>query len=107
MSLKYIHHYKQLQLFDTMAPYFNCVHAGARGQASFSHVPNSALQDTTIEIKEVDEAVYAMTPFPFRANEMTVAFAGRYILPVATGDDVHDALRSATLETQSVHLVAA
>ena len=90
-----------------MALCFKCLHAGARGQASFTHVPNSALQDTTIEIDEVDEAVYAMTPFRFRTNEMTVAFAGRYILPVAVEGDVRDALRSATLETQSVHFVAA
>lgn len=99
--------YKQLQLFDTMALYFNCVHAGARGQASFTHAPMSATEDITINIEEVDAGFYTLDPFPFDSDEIEVTFSGRYMVPVATGDDVREVLENAVIETQSARLVPA
>jgi hypothetical protein len=99
--------YKQLQFFDTLALYFNCVQEGEREQASFSHVPLSATKDTDVKIEPVEAGVYALDPYPFDNNDIEVTFSGCYLAPVSQGDDVRDELDRAPLTTQTARLVTA
>jgi hypothetical protein len=73
--------YKQLQFCDTLALYFNRVHAAARGEQQFTHVPRDAQEDVTVTIRPQREGVYALSPFPFAAENAEFAFAGRFIVP--------------------------
>ena len=99
--------YKQLQFFDTMALYFNCVHEGARPEASFTHVPMDREEDTTVTVKPLGGGVYALDPFPFAAAGLEVSFDGRYLTPVATGPSVRATLDRAAPAAQTMRLVAA
>ena len=100
--------YKQLQFFDTLALYFNCVQEGARDEASFSHVPLNASEDTAVTIKPVETGVYALDPYPFDdAEGVELSFSGRYLSPVAHGDDVREDLERAPVTTQTFTLLAA
>ena len=98
--------YKQLQFFDTFALYFNCVHESARGQATYSHIPMSATNDTEVNIMPVGAGVYAVDPFPFDGDSIEVSFNGRYVAPVSEGDDLKSVLGEAPLATQTARLVA-
>src|SRR5262249_42445013 len=71
--------YKQLQFFDTLALYFNRVHPGERGDATFEHVPMSAAEDATITVRPRAAGGYALSPWPFAASEAEFPFAGRRI----------------------------
>jgi hypothetical protein len=97
--------YKQLQLFDTMALYFNCLHAGNRGQDTFTHVPMTAESDTSVSIEELGDGRYRLDPFPFRGDNVEVSFNGRYMAPVDSGENVKGILDQAPIETQTVRLV--
>ncbi|MDE0157081.1 MAG: DUF3891 family protein [Gammaproteobacteria bacterium] len=100
--------YKQLQFFDTLALYFNCVHEGAREEASFSHVPLNASEDTEVAIKPVETGVYALDPYPFDdAESIELSFTGRYLSPVSQGDDVREELERVPVTTQTFTLLAA
>lgn len=97
--------YKQLQFFDTLALYFNCVPEGERVEAAFAHVPMSAGEDATIEIKPLGDRVYALAPYPFDQERIELSFAGRYLAPVSAGNSVADELRKSATETQTICLV--
>lgn len=100
--------YKQLQFFDTLALYFNCVQEGARKKASFSHVPLNASEDTEVTIKPVETGVYALDPYPFDdAEGIDLTFNGRYLGPVSHGEDVREKLERAPVTTQAFRLLAA
>lgn len=73
--------YKQLQFFDTLALYFNRVHAEARVAQEFTHVPLNSREDTTIRIQPLEPGVYGLSPFPFSMEGAEFAFAGRLIAP--------------------------
>ena len=73
--------YKQLQFFDTLALYFNRIHAGARSAQEFTHVPINPQEDTTIKIEPLKPGVYGLSPFPFSGDGAEFAFAGRMIAP--------------------------
>ena len=94
--------YKQLQFFDTMALYFNRVHEGAREEAVFPHVPNSATTDTDITVTPVAEGRYRVAPWPFAGERLTLEFEGRYMEP-STGTSGPADL---PVTTQTVELVA-
>ena len=98
--------YKQLQFFDTLALYFNCVPEGERSDACFSHVPMSAAEDALIDIEPVSSGTYAMNPYPFDEDELTFSFEGRYLEPIAEGPSVSHVLEQAPLETQTIKLIA-
>jgi len=100
-----LQNYKQLQFFDTLALYFNCVHEDARRQSSFIHIPMNAAEDTDVSIEPVADGVYALNPFPFRQDDIEVTFNGRYMAPVSEGDDVREVLGTEPIETQSARLV--
>ena len=100
--------YKQLQFFDTLALYFNCVHEGAREEASYSHIPLNASEDAEVAIRPVETGVYALDPYPFDdAEGIELSFSGRYLSPVAQGDDVRGELERAPVTTQTFTLLAA
>ena len=100
--------YKQLQFFDTLALYFNCVHEGARAEARFSHIPLNASEDADVTIKPVEAGVYALDPFPFDNSEgIELSFSGRYLSPVPQGRDVREELERAPVTTQTFTLCAA
>ena len=99
-----LQNYKQLQFFDTLALYFNCVHADAREPTTFSHVPVNSADDADIRIEPEEEGSYVMSPYPFDSNEITFSYAGRYLEPVDTGNDVSASLQSAPPQSQSVRI---
>ncbi len=96
--------YKQLQMFDTMALYFNCNHARHRKPATFTHVPRNAGEDVDIEIAPRPDGSYAMAPYPFAEDNLELSFAGRYMSP-RSGTDRID-LDAFAEEWQTVRLVA-
>jgi hypothetical protein len=75
--------YKQLQFFDTLALYFNRIHPNERTAQDFAHVPVDARQDVTVTIRPRGGSVYALSPYPFAADNAEFAFAGRLIAPPA------------------------
>lgn len=100
--------YKQLQFFDTLALYFNCVREGEREETTYSHVPLNASEDTEVTIKPVATGVYALAPYPFDdAEGIELSFNGRYLSPVSQGDDVREELERTPVTTQTFTLLAA
>jgi hypothetical protein len=73
--------YKQLQFFDTLALYFNRTHPSERGETTFTHVPLSASEDSTITVRPTQPGVYAVSPYPFASEGGEFAFAGHHIRP--------------------------
>lgn len=98
--------YKQLQFFDTLALYFNCVPEDERTEASFAHVPMSATRDAVVDIRPLGAGSYAFSPYPFDRDGIELQFEGRYLAPVHSGDSVRDELERTAVETQSIRLVA-
>ncbi len=96
--------YKQLQLFDTMALYFNCNHAQHRKTTTFTHVPKNAGEDVDIEITPRADGSYAMAPYPFAEDDLELSFAGRYMSPQSGIDRID--LSGLAEERQTVRLVA-
>ena len=96
--------YKQLQFFDTLALYFNCVPEGERETATFAHVPLNATEDTDVAITPLSAGVYSMAPYPFDRDELAFSFDGRYLAPVDHGDDVRAELDAAAMSTQGFKL---
>jgi hypothetical protein len=101
--------YKALQFFDTLALYFNCTHAGGRGESVFEHVPMDAENDTNITVKRIDDATYSFDPYPFREDGLEVSYEGRYLAPqdAAANPDMEAIMRDTPRERQSATLVAA
>lgn len=100
--------YKQLQLFDTLALYFNRTHEGARGETRFERVPMNAREDVSITLRPVSPGVYALSPYPFRASPAQFRFCGRYIRPSERGahTDWSSVFARAPLEWQAFTLIA-
>jgi hypothetical protein len=73
--------YKQLQLFDTLALYFNRTHPAARIEQTFPHVPCNAGEDVEVVIRPRGAGSYALSPYPFAADGAEFGFAGRPIVP--------------------------
>ena len=96
--------YKQLQFFDTLALYFNCVHEDDRQAACYAHIPMSATVDATIEITPLGNSTYAFDPYPFDTDNLELEFAGRYLAPASEGSDVRAALSEAPVTHQRIRL---
>lgn len=97
--------YKQLQFFDTLALYFNRVHEGVREAAVFPHVPKSETEDVDVAVVPLGDAAYAVDPYPFSREPLTLEFEGRYM----RRGEVRTAEEAALLpvEAQSVTLRSA
>jgi hypothetical protein len=74
---KIFQNYKQLQFIDTLALYFNRIHAVERGEQDFESVPASAHEDVTVTIRPGGANRYSLSPFPFAASGAEFAFQGR------------------------------
>jgi len=79
--------YKQLQVFDTLALYFNRTAEGAREATHFEHVPLDGARDVTITLRPEGPGVYALEPYPFDEDPADFSFDGRYIEPLTAGAD--------------------
>lgn len=79
--------YKLLQFCDLLAIYFNYVHAEQRAEQTFTHVPMSRTEDTSITIRPKGDETYALSPFPFACDGAEFAFPGRSITP---GQNEHE-----------------
>ena len=79
--------YKQLQFFDTLALYFNRTHEDAREETAFPHVPASADEDITITLRPAGNGIYELSPSPFGKGPLEVSYTGRWLTPLAAGDD--------------------
>jgi len=73
--------YKLLQFCDLLAIYFNTIHAEARSEQTFTHVPFGREHDVTVTIRPKAAGIYALSPFPFAADGAEFAFAGRCVFP--------------------------
>ena len=94
--------YKHLQFFDTLALYFNRAHEGARGTATFPHVPRSEAEDADVTVTPLGDGRYRVDPYPFSEDPLELSFGGRY---VARRDAVSaEAMASVPLTRQSVTL---
>jgi hypothetical protein len=99
--------YKQLQFIDTLALYFHLYHAGERGNDTYIHVPITAEQDATLELRQVSDRVYTLDPFPFAGERLVLVCKGRYTGPLPAGCDRAQAgafLRALPADSQTVEL---
>lgn len=99
--------YKQLQFFDTFSLYCHMQPAGARGDATFDHVPAGSTTDVSISVQERPGAVYRLDPYPFDVDHLELFTEGRYLLPADPGTDLAAVMASTPVERQTVTLVAA
>ena len=99
--------YKQLQFFDTLSLYFHMQPAGARGEAVFDHVPATPTSDAAISVTERSGAVYALDPYPFDADGLSLTTEGRYLAPSEPGADLAAVMASTPVTEQAVTLTAA
>jgi hypothetical protein len=100
-----MNNYKLLQFFDTLSLYFHMTHTEGRGESKFLNVPDGKGADHTLTIKPVGDA-YALTPFPFNANEITVSVEGRYLTPQPQGTDFKLIFESTQKEKQVYKIIA-
>jgi hypothetical protein len=108
-NLYLLQNYKQLQFFDTLALYFNRVHRSERGELKFDHVPLNERDDVTVTVRPAGDGVYSLSPFPFRPEGASFAFAGRPVSPGGYDTKGHWTIALATAPTvwESFRLVAA
>lgn len=100
--------YKQLQFFDTLALYFNRVNAVARGEAEFPNTPVTADEDVTVTLRPAGNGVYELSPYPFGTDPLEISFEGRWLAPLADGDDdLKSALDAISREEQHATLISA
>jgi hypothetical protein len=104
---KLFQNYKQLQFIDTLALYFNRVHRDERRAQTFEHVPLNAQNDAAVAIEPRAAGVYALSPYPFAANDAEFAYAGRRIVPRtdASNGDWRKVLRQAPTEWEHFRLI--
>ena len=101
--------YKLLQLFDTMALYFNCTHEAGRGESTFNHVPRDLSNDVDVRIRPEGDKNYSVSPYPFRESPVEVSFQGRFLTPWSAGEtpDMAAAMRDTPVERQTAILADA
>jgi hypothetical protein len=97
--------YKLLQFFDTLSLYFHTAHAEARKEAQFKNVPRAVGDDVTVTIKPTGDGRYALSPFPFAGDALTVWVEGRYLTPQPEEVDLAQLLRSKPKVKQEYVLV--
>jgi hypothetical protein len=100
-----MNNYKLLQFFDTLSLYFHMTHAEARAESKFLNVPDGKGNDQTLTIKPVGD-VYALTPFPFKGNEITISVEGRYLTSQPQGTDFKAIFDATAKETQTYKIIA-
>lgn len=99
------HNYKLLQFFDTLALYFQMNHEAARGVAQFLNVPRAVGDDVTLTIQPVEPGLYALLPYPFQEDKLTLSTVGRWLMPQPVGTDLQRMLAERELHTEPVTLI--
>lgn len=79
--------YKLLQFCDTLALYFNLRHETKREKEVYIHVPETLASDTSVTVMPRGDGVYTFAPFPFAGDELEVRSRGRYVEPLADGEN--------------------
>lgn len=97
--------YKLLQFFDTLSLYFHTTHAEARKEAQFRNVPRAVGDDVTVTIRPLGDGRYALSPFPFAGDALTVWVEGRYLTPQPGEVDLAQLLRNSPKVKQEYVLV--
>ena len=105
-ELALFHNYKLLQLFDTLALYFNCTHEAARGVSTFANVPRRLGDDITLTVSRIEAGVYRVEPFPFAEEETVVECRHRWLEPQPPGTSMPEALASAPEGIERMRLVS-
>lgn len=100
------HNYKLLQFFDTLALYFQMTHEAGRGDSYFENVPQTVGDDVTIPIKRIEPGVYALSPYPFREEKLTLNYEGRPMKPQPVGTDLKALMAATEPITETITLVA-
>lgn len=107
---KLMQNYKLLQLFDTLALYFND-NASCKGDyppSRFIHVPLSKDKDTTLNLEPLDHGLFRLSPFPFRARKLTIR-QRVYSVPIIDLDldlDYNLVLAESPCDFETITLVA-
>lgn len=100
------HNYKLLQFFDTLALYFHMTHETERGDSYFENVPRAVGDDVTITIKRVEPGVYALSPYPFREEKLTLNYWGRLMIPQPIGADLKLLMAATEPINETITLIA-
>lgn len=103
-----LQNYKQLQFIDTLALYFHTRHATERSDETYIHVPMNCEIDANVVVRKLSDTTYSADPFPFNNETVSLACAGRYVMPFASGNepaDLGSILRALPTDRQVVHLV--
>ena len=99
------YNYKRLQFFDTLSLYFNTNADPIRETSIYTKVPLNISQDVDIKVTPIQQGIYAVDPFPFKENGITISMDILNIKPqsshVALGD-IKDALPT---QTETIKLV--
>lgn len=80
--------YKLLQLFDTLALFFQMTHAAARTPTQFLHVPVHGEHDITLTVTPVAPDVATVAPWPFTTPQVVVRCRGRMMMPQPADTDM-------------------
>lgn len=99
--------YKLLQLFDTLALFFQTTHAAARVPTQFLHVPVNGVRDTTLTVTPVASDVATVAPWPFATAQVTVCCRGRLMTPQPAEVDIAALFASLPLTEQWYTLIPA
>ncbi len=95
-----------LQFFDTLALYFQLTHTEARKEAKFLNVPDGKGTDQTLTINPKDNGTYALSPFPFAGDALTVQTQGRSLTAQPAGTDFKAIFANTPKQAQTYTLVA-
>lgn len=101
-----MHNYQLLQLFDTLALYFNCAPDQARATARFPRVPLRRGEEATLTVTRIAPHTYQVAPYPFATSPCVITCAGRWLAPQPEGTDMTDALADAPGDVETITLVA-
>ena len=101
--------YKLLQLFDTLALYFQATHQSLRKASTFEHVPRNLHEDTEVHVRPEGNGTYTVTPYPFDKEPLEVWFEGRFMTPWAEGEqpDMSAVMRDTPVERETATLAPA
>lgn len=105
---KLMQNYKLLQLFDTLSLYFND-HAGREHdypEASFLNVPQDAHRDRTLSLKPLGDRTFRLSPFPFKAQKLTVTHRVFEIPQLDFDADYRQVFAESPARTETLTLVA-
>lgn len=106
-AARLFHNYKLLQFFDTLGLYFHLTAPAARGDAVFQNVPAGVNDDVTVTVRPLGQERYAVSPYPFAADEVEVWVEGRFLAAQPEGTDLAALMAQTPAVRQTGRLVRA